>query len=99
MANDRVEIDYEVMDNISKMFQDNHETLKAMMGNVSGLMDRLRSEGWIGRGSDAFFNEMTDEVLPALQRLCESLELADETSRKISQIMSEAEERAGSLFR
>lgn len=96
---DRIEANYETLENVSNIFNQNHEVLKSMLQNVRSTMETLRSEGWIGRGSDAFYSEMTDEVLPMVQRLVEAMEEASSATRRIASTIEEAEDRASGFFR
>ena len=54
---------------------------------------------WVGLGSDAFFEEMQGEVLPAVQRLQEALEQAGMVTGEIVSIFQQADEEASSPFR
>ncbi|RMG77235.1 MAG: WXG100 family type VII secretion target [Chloroflexi bacterium] len=99
MPADKIEANYEVLENVSNMFQSSHEQLKSMFSNVKSCMESLLSEGWIGRGSDAYESEMNEEVLPQLQRLVDAMDQASQITRRIAQTMQDAEENAGSFFR
>jgi WXG100 family type VII secretion target len=70
-----------------------------MLEKVRSSMSKLEDGGWIGRGSDAFFQEMNSEVLPASLRLQEVLDEASQVTRAIVQIVQQAEEEASSPFR
>jgi hypothetical protein len=54
----------------------------------------LENEGWEGAGSQAFFKEMKDAILPALQRLTQGLESGELTSQEITSLFREAEKAA-----
>ena len=74
------------------------QATEQMLGKVRSSMSNLENGGWIGRGSDAFFGEMHDEVLPAVERLRQALEEANRVTNQISQVMKQAEEEACSPF-
>jgi WXG100 family type VII secretion target len=69
-----------------------------MLQQVRCSMDKLKSD-WIGRGSEAFFSEMDGEVLPAVVRLQQALQQANQVSKEIVQTMQQADEEASSPFK
>jgi hypothetical protein len=62
-------------------------------------MEVLQAGDWVGQGATAFFREMTSDVLPAFNRLLTSLEQAGQNTKKMSDIMKQAEEEAARFFR
>ena len=96
---DRIEADYDRMGKIASQFSGQADQIQEMLQKVKGSMDNLENGGWIGRGSDSFFAEMHDEVLPASERLQQALTEASEVSKKIVQVLKDAEEEAGSPFK
>lgn len=96
---DKIEANYETLENVANIFQQNQDQLNNMMQNIQSKMETLLSEGWIGRGSEAFQAEMTDEVLPKLNRLVNAMDEASSVTRRIIQTMEESEDRAGQFFR
>lgn len=96
---EEIRADYEEMEQISNRFANQSQTVQQMMQKVRSSMDKLESGDWIGRGSDAFFNEMNSEVLPATERLIQALDEASRTTKDISQTVQQAEEEASSRFR
>ena len=97
--NDRVEADYDQLDSIASQFGNNGNNLQQMLAKVKSAMDELTGGGWEGRGSDAFYQEMESEVLPASERLQQAMEEAQRVTQFISQSMKQAEEDACSPFR
>jgi WXG100 family type VII secretion target len=61
-------------------------------------MDPLENGDWIGQGSDAFFQEMNGEIMPALARLIDVLQDANAVTKEIIQKLKQAEEEAQSPF-
>jgi len=96
---DEIRADYEEMEQISNRFANQSQTIQQMMQKVRSSMDKLEGGDWIGRGSDAFFNEMNSDVLPATERLIQALDEASRTTKDISQTVQQAEEEASSRFR
>lgn len=98
MAAEVVQADYEALDQISSTFGEMAAQNQQMVATIRQKVEALRS-GWIGRGSDAFFAEMTQEVLPRLQKYCQALEEASETTRAVSQLIQDAEQQAANVIR
>lgn len=98
MAN-QFEVDYQAMDKIAKQFSKEAAAIQKMYKQVSSQSSSLAKGGWQGRGSTAFFKEMQDLVLPAVQRLYEALEEASRVTGQVSQAVSKAEEEASNPFR
>lgn len=70
-----------------------------MAAKLRSQVDVLQGGGWIGRGSDAFYNEMGDSVLPAVQKLQDALESAAKTLRQAADRLKSAEQEASARFR
>lgn len=96
---DQVQADYDRLEELVQKFANQGQEIEQMIRQVQNSMGKLQNGGWIGRGSDSFFNEMEGEVMPATQRLQQALEEASQTTRNISQSIQQAEDEAGGLFR
>jgi WXG100 family type VII secretion target len=96
---DEIRADYDRLEEAAGKFGNQAQAIQQTLGQVRGSMDPLEGGGWIGRGSDAFFEEMQSEVLPATERLQQALEEASRVTRQIIQIVKQAEEEASSPFR
>ena len=94
-----IRVDYEALTKIASQFQNEAEAIEQILQMVRGSMTPLQNGGWIGQGSDAFFNEMESDILPAVNRLANALTQANGVSRQIADLMQSAEEDAGSPFR
>lgn len=94
-----IRVDYEALTKIASQFQNEAEAIQQLLQMIRGSMTPLQNGGWIGQGSDAFFNEMESDILPAVGRLTDALTQAGGVSRQISEVMQSAEEEAGSPFR
>lgn len=96
---ERIEANYEQLEQVSTRFSQQADEVERLMQNVRGCVDNLEGGGWIGRGAEAFFREMNDEVMPAINRLCQALQQGSQATSQISNIVSTAEEEASSRFR
>ncbi len=96
---DLVRCDYEKLDQIAGRFGTEANLIESMYTELQSRMAPLEDGGWVGKGSDAFFAEMSQVVLPAVQRLRAALAEADNVTQRIVIIMQTAEEEASSPFK
>ena len=96
---DEIQADYDQLEEVANRFANQGQAIEEMLQKVQASMGKLEDDGWIGLGSDAFFGEMHDEVLPATNRLLEALNDASEVTKMISRIIKNAEEEAAAPFR
>jgi WXG100 family type VII secretion target len=96
---DEIQADYDKLGQVASRFDKEAHAIQEMMRKVKGAMDKLEHGGWIGRGADAFFQEMHSLVLPAVQRLEKALESGSHVTKEIVQNVRRAEEEASSPFK
>ena len=96
---DLIRVDHEALTKVAAGFGKESAATAQMLKQVAQAMQKLQNGGWMGRGSEAFFNEMEQKVIPAVRRLIEALAEADRTTKAISQMMKGADEEASSGFR
>jgi WXG100 family type VII secretion target len=96
---DEIRADYDRLEQVAGKFANQAQAVQQMLQQVRGSMDPLEGGGWIGKGSDSFFNEMNSEVLPANERLQQALEEAERVTKQIIQTVKQAEEDASSPFK
>ncbi len=94
----KIQADYDELANIANAFLQEASGIEQLTNQVMSLVGELEHGGWIGRGADAFYGEMHDLVEPGLLRLSRALEEAGGAIRQISNIISQAEQEASSLF-
>jgi WXG100 family type VII secretion target len=95
---DHVEVNYEDLERIKSSFDQQSQEAENMLRKISAQVETLQGGQWVGQGANAFYNEMHELVLPAIQRLIKSLQ---EGSRVVGQIMTEfrnAEEESRSVW-
>jgi WXG100 family type VII secretion target len=94
----KIQADYDELANIANELAQESQAVEQLTNQIMNLVGQLESGGWIGRGADAFFGEMQDLVQPGLQRLGRGLEDGSNAVKQISNILSQAENDASSLF-
>lgn len=95
----RIRADHDDLARIASMFGRQSQNAQRSLQHIKRQMDTLQGGDWIGKGAQAFYKEMDQDVLPALKRLTEALAQAQRTTVQISQILKQAEEQAARLFR
>ena len=94
----KIAADYQALNKIASQFAQQANEVQKMHQRVNSQMNNLKNGGWIGRGSDAFYGEMQDLVLPGVQRLRQVLEEASRATKQVSSDMAQAEEEASAPF-
>ena len=94
---DIVQANYESLAAVAKQFAQQSNKIHQMHGRLNRQVALLRPT-WDGKGSEAFFAEMADKVMPAVQRLGAALADADRVTRQIEEILHGAEEQGSSPF-
>ncbi|HEX8597832.1 MAG TPA: WXG100 family type VII secretion target [Chloroflexia bacterium] len=94
---DEIKAQYDDLEQVASRFSNQSQAIQEMITRVRSSMEDLQS-GWKGRGSEAFFNEMQSEVLPASTRLHDVLADAGQVTREVVRTIQQAEEEASSLF-
>lgn len=98
MAAPRIRVEYDSLSQISKKFLRNSDGIGSLNQQVARQVEVLRGGHWIGKGATAFYQEMDDEILPALKRLSEVLGMADRVTQAIIQVMHDTDEEMANLL-
>lgn len=98
MADQSVQIDYEVMEQIATRFMRQAEMTQAMTVRLRNQVENLTQAGWEGRAAEAFRKEVESDLLPAWERLYQALEAGHQATLEISHTLRLAEEEAATLF-
>lgn len=90
---------YDELDSIAARFRNQAEQNGQTQRSLQRAFQSLQSDGWKGKGADAFFAEMEQDVFPALGRLRSALTTGDQVLRAIVEILRTAEQEAAAPFR
>lgn len=93
-----VRLDYDDLKNISHRLRDEGEDIAQLQGKIR---DRTRDlhKDWEGEGAQKFFTEMDNDLLPALSRLSTALFFAQDTLRRIVQLIHDHDEDTKGFFK
>jgi WXG100 family type VII secretion target len=95
----KIQANYDELGNIANQFAQEAASMEQLLNKLQSLVGDLQNGGWIGRGANSFFGEMHDLVFPGMQKLNRALEDAGNATKQISNIISQAEHEASSLFK
>jgi WXG100 family type VII secretion target len=98
MATDKIRADYDSLRQIAQRFGQQAEETRKTLRNLEQAVNTLKQGDWIGEGARKFYNEFDSAVLPSLKRLQSALENAGQTTKKMDDVMRQAEELAARLF-
>ena len=94
-----IRADYAELARIESLFAQEAATVRQIRSTLRGSMEVLQGGGWVGEGANAFYAEMNSDVLPALQRMEQAFEQAQQITRQIRGVMQQAEQDAARVFR
>lgn len=75
------------------------DELDHLHGQATTLVENLHRSGWLGKGSDKFYEEMEKQALPSLHRLPKAMKAQAEGMKKIAGIFLKAEEDIRGLIK
>ncbi len=94
----QIQINYEEMRGIIQRMKSSQQEVENIYRTTKQKVDALHANQWIGKGSDQFFREMEEKVLPGLRRLAAALGTAAEKAQKICDTIRQADESTKSFF-
>lgn len=94
-----IQANYDSLKQIQQSFVRQSEQTQQLLQAVKQLVDQLSGGAWVGVGAEAFYSEMGDLVLPAMDRLVNVLGDASSATGRIHDALSEAEQEAAALFK
>ncbi|MEW5988028.1 MAG: WXG100 family type VII secretion target [Chloroflexota bacterium] len=99
MSNEKVQANYDELATVADRFDEQATGIEGHLQKVKQSVEALQRGGWVGQGANAFFAEMEDEVLPAVQRLVVALADSCKTCSQINDTLQTAEEEAAGPFK
>lgn len=95
---DEIRADYQQLQSVAAQFSKQASAINQMSQQVKRSMSSLQGN-WIGKGSESFFSEMSDKVLPGTARLYKALQEASKITKQIAQTVQQAENDAAAPFK
>lgn len=86
---DEIKMDYGLMEDMSKTFQQSVEQLQDTMQAMQNVANELEDGALLGRGGDAFTDAIRNKLAPAISRLTEKMqELAEDVNKAMEDMRS-----------
>lgn len=95
----RIRGHYDELNRMSRMFSREASQLSGMLRRLKRQIGTLQGGEWVGKGAQAFYREMENDVLPSLTRLEKAMEAGSRTTTAILNVLRNAEEDAARLLR
>jgi WXG100 family type VII secretion target len=95
---DKIVVDYNALQQVANSFSQQEQEINNMLKKIQSQVDALQGGGWIGKGANAFYNEMHNELLPAIMRLTKALEEGQHIVGQMAQEFQNAEEQTKSIW-
>lgn len=91
-------LNYEEMTTIVSKFRSEAQEIDGLLKQTNSKVESLHSGQWVGQGSDKFFSEMEQLVLPSLGRLAGALTHAGDVAQKIADTIRQYDDDTKSFF-
>ncbi len=86
---DEIRMDYGLMEDMSKTFQQSVEQLQDTLSAVQNIANEMEDGALLGRGGDAFTEAIRNKLSPAISRLTEKFqELAEDVNKAMEDMRS-----------
>lgn len=99
MASPSVRVNHDDLKSIQQKFRAEADAVQATNRSLQGNLETLQRGDWVGRGAQAFYQEMNNDVMPAMKRLAEVLAEAARAVQEVSKRMKAAEGDASAVLR
>lgn len=94
MAAPVIQVDYQELENISLQFADQQKRVHSVLQALQTSTDQLRRGGWVTESATSFYQDMDQNVLPAVQRLDRAMQKSEHMVRDVIRLMKAAEQEA-----
>jgi WXG100 family type VII secretion target len=99
MPSDIIQADYDALIGCARRFATQAEAVAQTLQTLRRSFLPLQQGGWQGQGSQAFCNEMEQNIFPAVTRLQAALQEAQGVTLKVRDVVKHAEEEAATPFK
>lgn len=93
-----IRCDYDGVSQMSQMFRQNGSDLEQVNRKLKAAQETLEGGDWIGKGATAFYNEMNNDVNPAMKKLAAAMEEASRIVQQAGQIFEQADDEASRVI-
>ena len=97
MAGDTLQAQYDQLEQISALFQQQSEKSNAIYRQLAQQLETLKP-GWISDAATAFYQDFDTDVLPATDRLAKALNQSSLVTRQIVSLLQSAEDECANML-
>jgi WXG100 family type VII secretion target len=94
----KIQANYEDLAQAAAIFAREAQQTEQLLELIRRASDNVHGSSWVGRAADKYMGEMQGEVLPAVKRLVNALELSSGAIKRVADVMAQAEQQASSLL-
>jgi WXG100 family type VII secretion target len=91
-------LNYDDLNSIVGKFRSEAQEIDGLLKQTKSKVEGLHNNQWVGQGSEKFFGEMEQSVLPALGRLVGALGHAGDVAQKIADTIRRFDDETKSFF-
>jgi WXG100 family type VII secretion target len=95
---DEIRMDYGLMEDMSKTFQQSVEQLQDTLQAMQNVANELEDGALLGRGGDAFTEAIRNKLSPAISRLTEKMQELSEDVNKAMEDMRSADSSTERMY-
>ncbi len=95
---DEIRMDYGLMEDMSKTFQQSVEQLQDTLSSMQNVANELEDGALLGRGGDAFTEAIRNKLSPAISRLTEKMQELSEDVNKAMEDMRSADSSTERMY-
>ncbi len=95
---EEIRMDYGLMEDMSKTFQQSVEQLQDTLQAVQNIANELEDGALLGRGGDAFTEAIRNKLSPAISRLTEKMQELSEDVNKAMEDMRSADSSTERMY-
>ncbi len=91
--------EYDQLKNIQGQFNSQADAILQTSNQLKSCIDKLKGGDWICEGARKFYEEMDNQILPAVARLQDALTTGGNTSEAIAKAIKKAEDDSALVIR
>jgi WXG100 family type VII secretion target len=95
----KIRCDYDQLGQIVGQLSAQASATQQILRSLRAQVEALQNGDWVGQGAQAFYREMSEQVLPSLERLQRALSQSASVTRQINTLIRQAEEESAQALR
>jgi WXG100 family type VII secretion target len=95
---EKIVVNFEILTTVTSNVQQQADQVQQIINVLSPKIEDLRAGGWIGKGANAFYQEMDNLVMPTLVALKKALEETQTTFKQMATDFDNADDEICQLL-